>query len=325
MATLCASPPSGMETKTTPRTRRVSTPERLSASVVSIDTSAGRYLVPQKLGPYVVHRRVLGEGTSSVVAAGTDSRTLTPVAVKIINRRGLSDESLLRLFKEVAILRRLAAASEVRARANCVHFLDLFDSGSLLCLVFEHIRGIELLETLSSRPSGLGEDVAGPLFASIAQSVEMLHAHGVVHLDLKLENVMIDYNTRTVRLIDFGFAEYVGEHEERLLTTACGSVNYVPPEMLLTKKFSGKKADVWSLGIVLFALLTNEFPFDGETDEATFRQIMANQYLSSSWTTCLSPACVDLIKRMLNPNPNLRPSMAQVLQHPWVRAFMTHF
>lgn len=134
-----------------------------------------------------------------------------------------------------------------------------------------------------------------------------------VHRDLKLENVLLDKN-ENVKLCDFGFTrEYEGK--SNYLQTFCGTICYSAPEMLKGEKYAGEKVDVWSLGIILYALLAGELPFDEDEDIATKKKIMTEE---PKFGDKFSEDAKSLINLLLSKRPLRRPTLAEILAHPFL-------
>jgi serine/threonine protein kinase len=151
------------------------------------------------------------------------------------------------------------------------------------------------------------------IFTQLVGSVSYVHQKSCVHRDLKLENILLDKH-ENVKLVDFGFTrEYEGKSS--YLQTWCGTVCYSAPEMLKGEKYAGEKVDVWSLGIILYALLCGELPFDEDDEEVTKRRILKEE---PKYPDHIPPQAKDLITILLSKRPLLRPSLADILQNPWL-------
>jgi serine/threonine protein kinase len=151
------------------------------------------------------------------------------------------------------------------------------------------------------------------IFTQLIGAVSYVHQKSCVHRDLKLENILLDKH-ESVKLVDFGFTrEYEGK--TNYLQTWCGTVCYSAPEMLRGEKYAGEKVDVWSLGIILYALLCGELPYDEEDESATKMRILKEE---PKYPDHLPPLAKDLIVSLLSKRPILRPSLADLLQHPWL-------
>lgn len=144
-------------------------------------------------------------------------------------------------------------------------------------------------------------------------AVAYVHQQHCVHRDLKLENILLDKH-ENVKLLDFGFArEYEGK--TNYLQTFCGTICYSAPEMLKGEKYAGEKVDVWSLGIILYALLCGELPFDDDDDDITRRKILGED---PTYPDHLPPEALSLLKQLLSKRPFPRPSLQDILNHPFL-------
>lgn len=179
-------------------------------------------------------------------------------------------------------------------------------------LVLEYCAGDELYAYLVKN-GRLKRDEARKMFAQLCGAVAYTHSKNCTHRDLKLENILLDRHNN-VKLCDFGFTR---EYEPRtLLDTVCGTTCYMAPEMLLHKKYSGESVDVWSLGIILYTLIYGEMPFEEESELDSKLKITTEEpnYPELDVPT---PA-LDLMKAMLTKDPRLRPTLQEVLSHPFL-------
>lgn len=153
------------------------------------------------------------------------------------------------------------------------------------------------------------------IFAQLVGAVTYVHNKSCVHRDLKLENILLDKN-ENVKLCDFGFTrEYEGKMS--YLQTFCGTVCYSAPEMLKGEKYAGEKVDVWSLGIILFALLAGELPFDDDDDLVTKHKILGSE---PTYPDSIPSDAKALISQLLSKRPLLRPTLADILTNPFLAA-----
>jgi hypothetical protein len=151
------------------------------------------------------------------------------------------------------------------------------------------------------------------IFAQLVGAVSYVHKQSCVHRDLKLENILFDKH-ENVKLVDFGFTrEYEGRSNH--LQTFCGTICYAAPEMLKGEKYAGEKVDVWSLGIILYALLCGELPFDEDDDNVTRSKILAEE---PKYPDHLPPDAVSLLKSLLSKRPFPRPTLPDILMHPFI-------
>jgi len=187
---------------------------------------------------------------------------------------------------------------------------EFFETDNLFCLVMEFCEGGDLFSRVS-RDACLKEDDAREYFAQIAFAVKTLHELGICHRDLKLENFLLDGYDR-IKLADFGlskaFVTTEGQ-EADLLSTYCGTTDYAAPEVLRNQPYDGRLTDIWSIGVVLFAMLSGCFPFKNVNNQ------MGGIF---SFPPSMSPEARELISRILVVNPRNRLSLDRILEHPWV-------
>lgn len=183
---------------------------------------------------------------------------------------------------------------------------------TLVWLVLEFCPGDELYNHLLQH----GRMAAGSvqkIFTQLVGAVSYVHAKSCVHRDLKLENILLDKH-ENVKLVDFGFTrEYNGSTS--YLQTWCGTVCYSAPEMLKGEKYAGERVDVWSLGIILYALLCGELPFDEDDEMETKGKILKEE---PKYPDHLPEGAKELIKKLLSKRPLLRPSLSDILKDPWL-------
>lgn len=154
------------------------------------------------------------------------------------------------------------------------------------------------------------------IFTQLVGAVSYVHSKSCVHRDLKLENILLDKHGN-VKLVDFGFTrEYQGSTS--YLQTWCGTICYSAPEMIKGEKYAGEKVDVWSLGIILYALLCGELPFDEDDENDTKQRILKED---PKYPEHMPEGAKDLISKLLSRRPLLRPPLADVLRHPWLHEY----
>lgn len=193
---------------------------------------------------------------------------------------------------------------------NICEMVDYFEDDDHYYIVMNlHGDGVDLFDFIELNQQ-VSEDDVRFIFRQVAEAVQHLHHNKIVHRDIKDENVIIDNNLVT-RLIDFGSAAYV--KPERMFETFCGTLDYAAPEILNGSKYAGPPQDVWSLGILLYTLVFKENPFYN-IDQAVSRQLPKLGQDVSAWH-----GPTDLMQRMLNLEIDLRPTIDQVLAHPWLQ------
>ena len=163
------------------------------------------------------------------------------------------------------------------------------------------------------KSSKLKESEACLFFQQIIAGIEYIHKLGVVHRDLKPENLLLDHNKK-IKIVDFGLSNTYKQDE--LLQTACGSPCYAAPEMIAGKKYEGIKVDIWSSGVILFAMVCGYLPFEDQNTGELYKKIMAGEYKIPKF---LSSGLKDLIAGVLNKDPNRRLGIDEIRSHPWYR------
>ena len=172
--------------------------------------------------------------------------------------------------------------------------------------------GAELYDYLLKH-GALEPSTVQKIFTQLVGAVSFVHNKGCVHRDLKLENILLDKH-ENVKLVDFGFTrEYEGK--SNYLQTWCGTVCYSAPEMLRGEKYAGEKVDVWSLGIILYALLCGELPFDDDDEMVTKSRILKEE---PKYPDHFPEGAKELCKKLLSKRPLPRPTLADILTNPWL-------
>ncbi|KID99287.1 Protein kinase domain containing protein, partial [Metarhizium majus ARSEF 297] len=208
-------------------------------------------------------------------------------------------------------------AREIHHHRQFVHphiarLYEVIVTENLVWLVLEYCSGDELYNHLLQH-GPLPVAKVQKIFCQLVGAVSYVHLQSCVHRDLKLENILLDKN-ENVKLVDFGFTrEYEGR--TNYLQTFCGTICYAAPEMLKGEKYAGEKVDVWSLGIILYALLCGELPFDDDDDNITRTRILSEE---PKYPDHLTPDAISLLKLLLSKRPLPRPSFPDILAHPFL-------
>ncbi|KAK2014643.1 kinase-like protein [Colletotrichum eremochloae] len=208
-------------------------------------------------------------------------------------------------------------AREIHHHRQFVHphiarLYEVIVTENLVWLVLEYCAGDELYNYLLEH-GPLPVHKVQKIFAQLVGAVAYVHQQSCVHRDLKLENILFDKH-ENVKLVDFGFTrEYEGK--SNYLQTFCGTICYSAPEMLKGEKYAGEKVDVWSLGVILYALLCGELPFDDDDDNVTRTKILNEE---PKYPDHLPPAAIPLLKSLLSKRPLLRPSLPDILTNPFL-------
>ncbi|MEN2500051.1 MAG: MAP microtubule affinity-regulating kinase 1, partial [Marteilia pararefringens] len=196
--------------------------------------------------------RSIGKGNFAHVKSALHLDTKQHVAIKIINTKKLNEASIIKLEREIEIMKKIN-------HRHIVKLIEVIRGKTYSYIVEELVNGGELFDFLLN--SGrMREKDAKKTFYQLISAVLYCHNLKIVHRDLKAENILLDEN-HNVKLADFGFANFFSSEAD--LATCCGSPPYAAPELFQAKKYKGPEVDVWSLGVILFTLVTGSLPFDG--------------------------------------------------------------
>merc|ERR1711871_1313061 len=193
---------------------------------------------------------------------------------------------------------------------HIIRLYEVIDTPSDIFVIMEYVPEAELFDYIVSR-GRLPADEARQFFHQIVSGIEYCHHHRVVHRDLKPENLLLDAD-KNIKIADFGLSNVA--HDGDFLRTSCGSPNYAAPEVISGNLYAGAEVDVWSCGVILYALLCGTLPFDDESIPNLFKKIKSGMY---SLPSHLSQLSRDLILRMLVVSPNLRITIPEIRKHPW--------
>lgn len=251
--------------------------------------------------------KTIGKGSYGKVKLASDLSVGGRVAIKFIARSSIKKPAhTIRIRREINLLTALNHPHIVRLHQTIETPHDII-------LVMEYVEGADLFERIVGHSDKrYGETEGRAIFAQLAEAIEYCHRHRVIHRDLKPENVMVGVDG-SIKLIDFGFANMY--HPRGYLETNCGSPLYAAPEIVQGVRYVGPEVDVWSLGVILFAILTGTLPFEDEQLKGLYAKICAGSYTIPSF---LSAGARDLIRKMLCVDPLKRLTIEQVVSHPWV-------
>ncbi|KAI8384957.1 kinase-like domain-containing protein [Radiomyces spectabilis] len=252
--------------------------------------------------------KTIGRGSSGRVKLGIHKHTGEKVAIKMISRRHLTSSPIITrsVERELAVLQLLH-------HPHLIYLRQVLQDSTHVYFVMEYIEGGELYQVLSDR-GRLPESEARVLFAQMVNALAWCHAHHICHRDLKPENILVDRCRNQIKIADFGMATL--QCHNQLLRTSCGSPHYASPEIVKGKPYYGPATDVWSCGVILYALLTGQLPFDDENIARLLARIKTGRY--RRFPDDLSHEAKDLLRRMLSVHPAKRPTMEDILLHPWL-------
>ncbi|VAH85309.1 unnamed protein product [Triticum turgidum subsp. durum] len=251
--------------------------------------------------------KTLGASTFGKVIIADHKLTGLKVAVKILNRRKMKTmEMEEKANREIKILRSFIDF----IHPHIIRIYEVIETPKDIFVVMEYCQNGDLLDYIVEKRR-LQEDVARRIFQQIMSAVEYCHTNMVVHRDLKPENLLVDskYN---VKLADFGLSNVM--HDGHFLKTSCGSINYAAPEVISGELYAGPEVDVWSCGVILYALLCGAVPFDDDNISKLFNKIKGGFYILPNH---LSDLAMDLIPRMLIVDPMKRITTCEIRDHPW--------
>lgn len=261
----------------------------------------------KEIGDYVLGKTI-GRGASGRVKLGIHKHTGERVAIKMISRSHLLSSSTTSksVQRELAVLQLLH-------HPNLVDLYQVLQDSSYVYFVMEYLEGGELFHYLAKR-GRLDESEARLLFIQLITALNWCHAHHISHRDLKPENILLDKENKKLKIADFGMAAL--QPYNTLLKTSCGSPHYASPEIVKGKRYHGSATDVWSCGVILYAIMTGHLPFDDEHMGRLLAKIKTGKY--RALPDSLSVDLKDLIQRMLLVDPHQRMTMPEILAHPWL-------
>jgi serine/threonine protein kinase len=259
-----------------------------------------------QLGCYEVGK-TLGHGSFGKVKLATNIISKDKVAIKFFKHRKFNTTQQLENCKrEIEIMKLLN-------HPNIVKLIDVFEKQEegATFLVVEYVAGGELFDYIVA--NGLVKEKEGrQFFRQIVSAVEYCHANLIVHRDLKPENLLLD-GDGNIKISDFGLSNII--EPGKLLDSFCGSPLYAAPEILLAERYIGPPVDVWSMGVILYALLCGHLPWCGETQSEITHNSIRGIYEEPA---ALSPSVKDLIRKMLTPSPRERITIGDIRAHPWI-------
>ncbi|XP_056595786.1 NUAK family SNF1-like kinase 1 [Triplophysa dalaica] len=246
----------------------------------------------------------LGRGTYGKVKKAIERHSGREVAIKSIRKEKIKDEQDM-----VHIRREIEIMSSLR-HPHIISIYEVFENKDKIVIVMEYASKGELYDYISERRR-LTERETRHFFRQIVSAVHYCHKNGVVHRDLKLENVLLDENCN-IKIADFGLSNMY--HKDKLLQTFCGSPLYASPEIVNGRPYCGPEVDSWALGVLLYTLVYGSMPFDGGDHKNLIRQISNGEYREPTQ----SSDARGLIRWMLMVNPERRATVEDIANHWWV-------
>jgi len=256
----------------------------------------------------------LGNGKFGLVRLGIHKETGKKVAIKIMNKKEMSNQDLELVKTEIEILK-------ICQHPYIIRLYDIFENTDYIYIIMEHCSGGDLFTYIEKRGFRLSEPRACQLIHKLSVAVFYIHSYGIAHRDLKLENILMTDSSEDadIRLLDFGLSKIIGPSQN--CNEPYGTLSYVAPEVLLEQPYT-KAVDLWSIGIITYLLLAGSLPFDDQDSEREIaRQTIHDKvYWGSIWRK-LSPEAKLFVENLLNKDPKKRMEIKQLLEHPWIQKF----
>ena len=250
-------------------------------------------------------KETIGKGTFSIVKLGINKITNEKVAIKILKKKKMQkNKDKLRLEREINILKRLH-------HINLIKIHKISEESDNYFIVMEYCENGELFNYIVAHER-LSEEETAYFFYQLINGLDYIHHKNIVHRDLKPENLLLSQGN-ILKIVDFGLSNYYYP-EEQLLSTPCGSPCYASPEMVCGNKYNGFKIDVWSCGIIIFAMICGYLPFEDPNNEILFKKIMKCKV---DYPEYLSEEVLDILNKIIVIDPNKRINIEQIRQHPF--------
>ncbi|XP_021437880.1 MAP/microtubule affinity-regulating kinase 4 isoform X2 [Oncorhynchus mykiss] len=259
--------------------------------------------------PHIGNYRLLktiGKGNFAKVKLARHILTGKEVAIKIIDKNQLNPTSLQKLFREVRIMKGLN-------HPNIVQLFEVIETENTLYLIMEYASGGEVFDYLVSH-GRMKEKEARAKFRQIVSAVHYCHLKNIVHRDLKAENLLLDADSN-IKIADFGFSNEFTMGNK--LDTFCGSPPYAAPELFQGKKYDGPEVDIWSLGVILYTLVSGSLPFDGQNLKELRERVLRGKYRVPFY---MSTDCEGILRRFLVLNPTKRCTLEQIMNDKWINS-----
>ena len=259
----------------------------------------------QTIGDYIILYD-LGSGVTGKVKLAQHHQTGARVAIKIIKKSNFDRDPQLqrKIHREIALMRLFD-------HPHLLKLVEVCESQHHLYIVLEYAEHGELFDFIVARKC-IDVELAMKFFRQIVYGLEFLHSHAICHRDLKPENILLD-EFNDVKIGDFGFARWM---KSNIAETACGSPHYAAPEVIRGVPYDGRAADIWSCGVILFALLAGRLPFTDPAIRNLLAKVKAGQYVMPDF---LPAEIQHLISGMLTVDPACRATLDQIKAHPAFR------
>ena len=261
----------------------------------------------------------LGEGIFGCVKLGVEKKTKERVAIKIIKKKKAKPSDIELVRTEIDIMK-------LCHHPNVVHLLDHFENAEYIFIVMEYIPGGRLTDYMKEKKFNFGEKRAAEIIYEIALGVKYLHKYGIIHRDLKPDNIMLTESNDKghIKIMDFGLSKILGKKEKT--SDGFGTLTFVSPEVLIRKPYN-KEIDIWSIGVILYLMLSGDLPFDDEEDDEQkiAKSIVFNEVeFPAKKFGNKSKEVIELIKRCLTKEPKDRIKIDEIIKSDWIQSNIVH-
>ena len=257
------------------------------------------------IGNYLV-KKTLGKGTFGKVKLGVYIPTGEKVAIKILEKNRIREKD-----DQIRVKREFNMQTLLN-HPNVILVAEIFESNDNYYSVMEYCEGGELFNYIVKNRR-LDDSEAAFFYFQLINGLEYIHSLGIVHRDLKPENLLLT-KEHLLKIIDFGLSNYFKDGQKLLLSTPCGSPCYASPEMVSGKKYNGIKIDIWSTGIILYAMLCGYLPFEDKDNDVLFQKILECKLIIPKY---ISKNAKDLMEKILVTDPEKRITIKEIKNHPF--------
>ena len=248
--------------------------------------------------------KLIEKGTFSIVKLGENKITKEKVAIKIMEKNQIiNQDDKNRIDREIQMLKSLN-------HENVIKIYNILEDSKRFYIIMEYCENGELFNRIVEKKQ-LSEDESALFYYQLINGLEYIHKNNIIHRDLKPENLLLTKDD-VLKIIDFGLSNY--SRIDILLDTPCGSPNYASPEMVSGQKYNGFLTDIWSTGIILFAMICGYLPFEDKNNEILFKKIF---YCKINYPEHIGKLPLDLLKKIIVPEPCKRITLEQIKQHPF--------
>ena len=276
-----------------------------------LNTALQNPKINDKLNKYLIIKEI-GKGAYAHVKLVLDKINKNKYAMKVYEREKLNDSTKRKcVYREIEIMKNID-------HINIVKLHEVIQTQKQILIIMEYINGISMREYYNKnikhqKLNPQKELIIKNFFIQIFSAMSYIHKNHMAHRDIKLENILIDKNQQ-IKIIDFGFGMY--NPEDKLQGFFCGTPNYMPPEIIVKKHYIGQKADLWSLGVLLYKMLCADFPFFGNNEKELYKMSRKGKFNIPDY---ISNNLKVILNGLINVNPDKRMSCDDVLKCEWFK------